>query len=208
MGFDGAGTPAPEGSAGCFFFGFAADFLLEVWVLEERWVPGAVWVEDFCCLVGRLGFGAVPVDREVVVEDELELELELELLLLDEVVVWLDVVLVVVVEELEDGLGVQLSVSDCTTPCTGRLSEEIGVPGGTFTLNVYVFPPSTVTCTVHESAAALDRDRPPSATRAAPKRASTTNPRRLLSNVVLPSEQKGCGQPGRLVILRGRSGRY
>jgi len=42
------------------------------------------------------------------------------------------VVVVVVLVEVEEA-GAQVSVSDTTTPVTGRFMLEIGVPGGTFT---------------------------------------------------------------------------
>ncbi len=49
-----------------------------------------------------------------------------------------EVVLVVVV--LLVALGWQDSLSDLTTPVIGRFIWEIGVPGGTLTLNVSVWP--------------------------------------------------------------------
>lgn len=76
----------------------------------------------------------------VVLEDEPELEVdpdefeeaELELLELD-VVVLLLAGLVLVDDE---ATGAHDSLSETTTPWIGRFMAEIGVPGGTFTLNV------------------------------------------------------------------------
>lgn len=100
----------------------------------------------------------VVVLDEVVVEDEVEVEGELEV-----VVVEGDGELVVdVVEEVEEvelllDDGAQVSDSEATTPVIGRFIWEIGVPGGTLTLNVYVWPPTTVTVTVQASANAAGR---------------------------------------------------
>ena len=79
-----------------------------------------------------------------------ELELELEVVVEEPDGVIEVVVVEALVELLES--GVQVSVSDVITPVIGRLRFEIGVPGGTLTLNVYVFPPTTVTVIVHASA--------------------------------------------------------
>jgi hypothetical protein len=77
------------------------------------------------------GFGVVLDDEvEVEVEDVLD-ELELEVVV-EEPVEEVDVVVVVVLVELVE-FGVQVSVSDTTTPVIGRLRLEIGVPGGAFT---------------------------------------------------------------------------
>jgi hypothetical protein len=82
-------------------------------------------------VVGRPGNGAGGVlDFEVEVELEVELEVVVEELEDDLVVV----VVVVVVEPVP--VGAQDSVSAMTTPVIGRFRLEIGVPGGTFTLNV------------------------------------------------------------------------
>ena len=122
VGFDAEGTPLPDGMADFFFF-------LCAWGAAD-FGPGC---DDLrCFLVGRDGWGTgalLDPDPEVVVEVEFELEVDLEGDPLCELV-WL-VVLVVV--ELDEDVGAQDSVSDCTTPCTGRLSDDTGVPGGTFT---------------------------------------------------------------------------
>lgn len=84
------------------------------------------------------------LDVVVVLEDEPELEVEPDELDEEPEPVALEVELgpvlgalllaVVVVEEL--GGGAHDSLSDTTTPWIGRFMAEIGVPGGTFTLNV------------------------------------------------------------------------
>jgi hypothetical protein len=79
----------------------------------------------------------VVLDFEVEVEVEVvpvELELELEVVV-EEPDGELEVVVVEPLDELLES-GVQVSVSDTTTPVMGRLRFEIGVPGGTLTLNV------------------------------------------------------------------------
>jgi hypothetical protein len=91
------------------------------------------WVDGFCFLVGLPGSGfGVVLDDEVEVEVEVVLvELELEVVVV-EPVEEVDVVVVVVLVELVES-GVQVSVSDTTTPVIGRFRLEIGVPGGAFT---------------------------------------------------------------------------
>lgn len=106
----------------------------------------------------------VVVELVVVVWEEVEREgeLEAELLLLvvllelggveDEVEVEVEDEELVVVVDVADGAGAHDSLSDTIGPVIGRFIAEIGVPGATFTLNVYVCPPTTVTVTVHASA--------------------------------------------------------
>ncbi|MGO9821396.1 MAG: hypothetical protein ACLPTJ_12190 [Solirubrobacteraceae bacterium] len=97
-----------------------------------------------------MGSGAELLLEVVVLEDEPELELdpveleeeELELLgvELELEVVGPALLLVVVVvaddDDDDDVTGAHDSLSDTTTPLTGRFMAEIGVPGATFTLNV------------------------------------------------------------------------
>ncbi|MGB9183607.1 MAG: hypothetical protein WCB67_06040 [Solirubrobacteraceae bacterium] len=121
------GTPLPDGRAafGLAFLGAAAP--------GEVTVCGCV--DGFCFLAGfpDNGFGVVPDDEvEVEVEvvlDELEVEVEV---VVEEPEDEIDVVVVVVLVEVEE-VGVQVSVSDTTTPVTGRFRLETGVPGGTLT---------------------------------------------------------------------------
>lgn len=101
-------------------------------------VAGDGCEEGFWPLPGRRGFGLL--DPEVVVEDEeveLELGVEVDVGLFDGVVEEDDVervgveALTVGVDEDED--GVHDSLSEVTTPLTGRFSAEIGVPAGALT---------------------------------------------------------------------------
>jgi hypothetical protein len=126
VGLEGPGTPLPDGSDGPEFFDFPLAGLLELGVVLLEDGPG--WLEDFCFLGGCFGFGVGEDDDcEVVVEEELEPE--------PGFLVRAGVELVVVLVEVEelDEVGAQDSLSDCTTPCTGRFSAEIGVPGGALT---------------------------------------------------------------------------
>jgi hypothetical protein len=108
-------------------------------------------------LVG-VGVGAVLV-AEVVVELEVEVEVEVEVVVdvpVPELLVPELVVVVVVVVEVEPGAEeTHDSLSDTTTPVIGSFMSEIGVPGGTFTLNVRTWPLRSVTLTVQASAAAF-----------------------------------------------------
>ena len=65
----------------------------------------------------------------------------------------------------------------------GRFRLEIGVPGGTLTLKVRVWPPRIVTLIVQASAEALGSAEIAIVTRIAPVIASTSHNLRLLSNV-------------------------
>jgi hypothetical protein len=145
----------------CFFLFFLAEPLEVVELLvvcgrdEVRWSR-----------LGWSGRGAEVLLEVVVLEDEPELEVDPEVLEEAEpelvvvgvelvvvvglelvVVVGLELVVVVglelevaplVVVVVEDDVvtGAQDSLSDTTTPWTGRFMAEIGVPGATFTLNV------------------------------------------------------------------------
>lgn len=100
----------------------------------------------------------------------------------------------IVVEE-EDEVGVQDSVSEVMTPWTGRLSEDTGVPAGALTSKVYVWPPATVTLTVHASADALGTTDRPSAMSAAASSPSNSGPLRLISKSCPSPSEHGCGQP-------------
>jgi hypothetical protein len=102
------------------------------------WLPDAgVGVVDELVVVvvpeELLGELLVVVDPEPEVEVEVEVVVELEELGVDVVVV---VVVVVGTGTLGVGDGVHDSLSDAITPLTGSPICEIGVPGGTFTLNV------------------------------------------------------------------------
>jgi hypothetical protein len=108
----------------------------------------------------------VGVELDVVgVELELEVEVELDVELGVDEVVELDVELleleldpelvVEVVVGVKTIPGKQLSVSDTTTPVTGRTRDEMGVFGGTFTSNVYCCPPTTNTVILQASADAV-----------------------------------------------------
>lgn len=82
-------------------------------------------------------------------------------------------------------LDEQDSCSEVITPETGRFNEEMGVPGGTFTTKVYVFPVRVLIVIVHESAAALGSADPRRAASAAPTSASRISALRLFSNFAL-----------------------
>ena len=167
-----------------------------------------VAVEDCCSpRLGLVCFGVVEVELllvvvellelelELEVEVELELELELELdeldgvpvlvvllvVLLLVVLVGEDVVLVVVVLLVVE-LGWHDSLSDVTTPVIGRCIDEIGVPGGTLTLKVSVWPVTRVTVTVQASADATGM-LATSDISIAPASASTSQSFRLPTNV-------------------------
>ena len=154
-----AGTPGPLGrfERGFVFFGFFLFFLVEpLEVVELLVVCGRDEVR--WSRLGWLGRGAELLLEVVVLEDEPELEVgpeeledepELVVVGLELVVVgagagrraggrgrssWC-VVLVLVVED-DVVTGAHDSLSDTTTPWTGRFMAEIGVPGATFTLNV------------------------------------------------------------------------
>ncbi len=117
----------------------------------------------------------VEVEVEVLCEEDEELELddaELLLLLVD--------------DELDVLVGTQDSDSETTIPLIGSCKLEIGVFGGALTVNVNVWPPSTVTLTVQTSADALGSATTAIVTSVAPISASTTSSFRLLSNVALP----------------------
>ena len=99
--------------------------------------PPPLWVDGCWLVPGPVGLGGF---WWVVV-----LELE-ELVLVDVVVV----VVVVVDEEEDDELGVWQDSETLTIgSVTGRFSADTGVPGGTFTLKVSVWPPATLTVTTH-----------------------------------------------------------
>src|SRR5947209_11493403 len=64
-------------------------------------------------------------------------------------------VVVVTVGVVEVDVGVHEACTFLTGPVPGGTSEEVGVPGGTLTLKVRVWPVSRVTVTVHWSAEAI-----------------------------------------------------
>jgi hypothetical protein len=104
------------------WLGSGAELLLEVVVLED----GPELELD-------------PVELEVDESELLGAELELEVvvpLLLVVVPLLLVVVPLLLVVVDDDVTGAHDSLSDTTTPLTGRFMAEIGVPGATFTLNV------------------------------------------------------------------------
>ncbi|MGI9184965.1 MAG: hypothetical protein ACR2GZ_08375 [Solirubrobacteraceae bacterium] len=122
------GTPLPEGRTTFFFF-------LALGPEDRAGVPACGCVDGFCFLAGLPASGVgVVLDLEVEVEVEVVLELERDVVVVDPEAE-LELVVVVVVVELPE-VGVQVSVSDTTTPEIGSFRLEIGVPGGTFTENV------------------------------------------------------------------------
>jgi hypothetical protein len=155
------------------------------------WPP---WEEAPSLLLVPVGSGVLVVDPVVVVVDdvfvglcegEAEVEVELEPGELDELVdvVGLElvdvVVVVVLVVTLTDGVvevdGAHCSLSETTTPLIGSPIAEIGVPGGTLTLKVNVWPPTTVTVTVQASAEAVGIDGRAMTTNNAPAIARTAS---------------------------------
>lgn len=143
-----AGTPGPLGRFEFVFLVFfvlcvESSELVELLIVCGRDELG--WLR-----LGWLGSGAELLLEVVVLEDEPELELdpveleeeELELLGVElelEVVgpaLLLLLVVVVADDDDDDVTGAHDSLSDTTTPLTGRFMAEIGVPGATFTLNV------------------------------------------------------------------------
>jgi hypothetical protein len=140
----------------------------------------------------RLGFDGLSdeVLVELVVDDELlddEVELEVEVELgddeLDVVELELDVVVDVGVVVVELESGAQDSLSDTTVPETGRFRLEIGVPGATSTLKVYVCPPRTVTVTVQASADAIGEATANIAATAVPRTVSRNSNFPLVGNL-------------------------
>ncbi len=125
---------------------------------------------------------------DVDVEDEVEVEVEVEVLdvVVEELVLveWEGGELLAVVLVLA-GAGAHDSLSETTTPTIGRLRAEIGVPGGTFTLKVSVWPSSSLTVTVHASAEALGSETIANTTSIAPASASILHSFRLSNNVAL-----------------------
>jgi hypothetical protein len=193
----------PDCACDFFFFFFLCFFLCLCFLCA------LAAVEDCCSdWLGFVCLGVVDVELLVVVVLELEVELELELeleveveleeldeveeleglvvvvLLEDGLVVVLELVVIVTVGAVVvlDELDWQDSLSDATAPLIGRFIDEIGVPGGTLTLNVSVCPVTRVTVTVHASADATGR-LATSDSRIAPARASTSESFRLPSNV-------------------------
>jgi hypothetical protein len=81
-----------------------------------------------------------------------------------------------------DELGWQDSLVDLITPLIGRFIDEMGVPGGTLTLKVSVWPVIRVTVTVQASADATGM-LPISDTRIAPASARTSHSFGLPTNV-------------------------
>jgi hypothetical protein len=156
--------------------------------------------------VGPDGAGPELVVELLLLEEDDEDEVELEVEVWDEVLEELEeleelelgggvvVVLVVVVVS-----GVQLSLSDATGPGIGRFIAEIGVPGATLTLKVKVWPPTTVTVTVHAPAEAIGGETASVIVSAAPSAASNRNSFPLPGNFS-PS-------PIRDQVMRGRSRR-
>jgi hypothetical protein len=122
------------------WLGRGAEVLLEVVVLEdepELEVDPEVLeeAEPELVVVGLELVVVVGLELVVVVGLELVVVVGLELV----VVVGLELEvapLVVVVVEDDVVTGAHASLSDTTTPWTGRFMAEIGVPGATFTLNV------------------------------------------------------------------------
>lgn len=169
VGFEAAGTPLPEGrfaaGAGCLALGLAdvAFGLVRDGLLAGLWL----WdcgCEDCCSpcplpdgVVGVFDFLPWPVVVPLVVveledEDEVEVEVvdeeedeelddELELGGLEDE----EVVEVVVVLEV----GVAAHVADRSLAPAGSPIEEVGVPGGTLTVNDSVPPVRRRTVTVH-----------------------------------------------------------
>ena len=126
---------------------------------------GAEWCEGCWTLLdGVVVFVGGGVLCEVVVVVDVVVD--------DEVV--LGVVLVVV------GVDEHDSVTDWTGPVAGRWIEDSGVPGGTFTVNVSLAPPTSVTVTTHVSAEALGSAAIPG-TASAVAAATATKSFRLLS---------------------------
>jgi hypothetical protein len=152
VGFLAEGTPLPLGSVAtglplpCFFF------FCFFWPVP---LAGACPCDDGCCDRPAAGDGVVEElvvvlellelvvvdDEEEDEDDEGEVEVEPEVVV-EELVGVLLVVLVVVLELVTSGAldvvvdGAHDSFSDTTTPWIGSPIAEIGVPGGTFTLNV------------------------------------------------------------------------
>jgi hypothetical protein len=152
------------------------------------------WEEAPSLLLVPVGSGVLVVEPVVVVDDdvvvglcegEVEVEVEVEPGELDELVdeVGLEVVdvvvVVVLVVTLTEGAvevdGAHCSLSETTTPLIGSPIAEIGVPGGTLTLKVNVWPPTTVTVTVQASAEAVGIDARAMATNNAPAIARTAS---------------------------------
>lgn len=173
VGLDGVGTPPdPVPGAGLVVFFFFLElcfrvcgFLdLEPVALFGRFFFGAEWCEGCWTLLdGVVVFVGGGVLCEVVVVVDV---------VVDDVV--LGVVLVVVGVEEHD------SVTDWTGPVAGRWIEDSGVPGGTFTVNVSLAPPTSVTVTTHVSAEALGSAAIPG-TASAVAAATATKSFRLLS---------------------------
>lgn len=186
LGFDGLGTPLPFGRP------LALGFLLLALILALAlaW-PGALafgWCEEGGCTRRRVGVGVLERRVDVVEDEDVEVEVEVELGGLGEVVEELVLVdrgggLVAVLVLVLEGVGTQDSVSETTTPEIGSLMAEIGVPGGTFTLKVRVWPVRSLTVIVQASAEALGSAAMPSTTNIAATSTTILHSFRLPSNV-------------------------
>jgi hypothetical protein len=229
VGFEVLGTPLPEGSCELgavvfFFFFFFLTLLLWVVLPGDCFDGPPPWLEDFSG-EDEVGWGVVPVEVLVVfvgvLECEGEVEVELELEELDEVPVddeeelleelddVVELVVVVVVVELEAVAHAIDSVA--TTPLTGRFSDEIGVPGGTSTLNVSVTPPTSVTVTVQASAEAMGTSavaRTASTAAAAATIARSLRPMFTVVRPVLPASLYASLVRPLSAVSRGRTARY
>lgn len=139
------------------------------------------------------------VDVELLLdEDEPELEVEpdelgVELVVEEEELGGALVVDDVVVVDEDDEAGAHVMLEETITPLIGRLSADTGVPGTLSTLNVYVWPPSTVTVTVHGSAEADGIAAMAVATSSAPRRTSILASLRRLITVARLLRASSCG---------------
>ncbi len=160
------------------------------------------WCEDGCCdLPGPRVFGGV-CEEDVEVEVEVGPRLELDedddeededddedVDGDDEVV---DVVVGAVVVVVVVGLGVQASDSCAIGAGTGSWIEDSGVPGGTMTLNVRVWPVTSVTVITQESADAVGSSAMPCTASSEPTVASTIVSFRRLNTLTSSSRSAAC----------------